>query len=215
MRLAAIERHVRHSGAARPGGPAMAAASAQEQVPACGGSGRDPAGKRRASRCLYEEETPETPDALLALRRASGGSPVAAVLIGCAAKIGEVGGRVGRSDRRWSVTRPARSGLVSAPSATVRVSVKEGSRRWRDARLSSRSWAVVAGDQPPVPGGLHPRSALGRVGRTRVAHGVCVEGDWRRAEAQVTLWGSKTGHMLLTCGFACCVGGAAGSIAGL
>jgi hypothetical protein len=30
-----------------------------------------------------------------------------------------------------------------------------------------------------------------------------------------TLWGSKTGHSLPTCGFACCVGGATGSIAGL
>ena len=30
------------------------------QVPACGGSGRDPAGKRRASKCLYNEETPGT-----------------------------------------------------------------------------------------------------------------------------------------------------------
>ena len=29
------------------------------------------------------------------------------------------------------------------------------------------------------------------------------------------LWGSKTGHSLPTCGFACCVGGATGSIAGL
>jgi hypothetical protein len=29
------------------------------------------------------------------------------------------------------------------------------------------------------------------------------------------LWGSKTGHRLLICGFACCVGGPAGSIAGL
>jgi len=29
------------------------------------------------------------------------------------------------------------------------------------------------------------------------------------------LWGSKTGHRLLTCGFACCIGCAAGSIAGL
>jgi hypothetical protein len=30
-----------------------------------------------------------------------------------------------------------------------------------------------------------------------------------------TLWGSKTGHRLLTCGFYCRVGGATGSIAGL
>ena len=33
--------------------------------------------------------------------------------------------------------------------------------------------------------------------------------------AWVTLWGSKTGHRLLTCGFACGAGLAAGSIAGL
>jgi hypothetical protein len=33
--------------------------------------------------------------------------------------------------------------------------------------------------------------------------------------APSTVWGSKTGHMFLTCGFACGAGYAAGIIAGL
>src|SRR5215469_5142442 len=104
MRLAAIERHVRHSGAPGRGDRAWLRPARKNRSRPAGGQAGTRRGKRRASKCLYEEETPETPDALLAPRRASGGSPVAAVLIGCAAKIGEVGGRVGRSDRRWSVT---------------------------------------------------------------------------------------------------------------
>jgi len=55
---------------------------------------------------------------------------------------------------------------------------------------------VVAGDQPTVLGGLPPRSAARPADRGGLRTVFCAEGDWRRAEAEVTQAGD-TAHVVL------------------
>jgi DNA-3-methyladenine glycosylase II len=56
---------------------------------------------------------------------------------------------------------------------------------------------VVAGDQPAVLGRLHTRGAGGPAGRAGLHTAFCVEGDWCRAEAEVTQAGD-TAHLVVT-----------------
>jgi DNA-3-methyladenine glycosylase II len=55
---------------------------------------------------------------------------------------------------------------------------------------------VVAGDQPAVLGGLHPAALAGEPAGPGLRTVFCAEGDWRRAEAEVTQSGD-TAHVAL------------------
>ena len=87
-----------------------------------GGQAGTRRGKRHASKCLYDKGTPETPDALLAPRRASSGSPVTAVLIGRRAPSRGLATSLTLTERIW----PSRQYLlVDGKQATGAVAALE------------------------------------------------------------------------------------------
>jgi hypothetical protein len=100
-------------------------------------------------------------------------------------KVGGVAAAPIGADRRWFVgAGPDRSWCwCQCHPLPCGVSVIERSRRWRDVRPSSRSWA--RGRWRPVSGSgrFHPAALAGEPSGPGLRTVFCAEGDWRRAEA--------------------------------
>jgi DNA-3-methyladenine glycosylase II len=87
--------------------------------------------------------------------------------------------------------------LVSVPCVTVRVSVIEWSERWQHRWPSSRSWARGRWRPAGGSGRASPPAALAPDPAGPGLRTVfCAEGDWRRAEAEVTQAG-ETARVVL------------------